>query len=107
MSPINPNDRPSLRAANGERVPEGRVRGTLRNADRLRGPFAAFAPHPALRATFSPLRGEKEYLIDPLLIATQLPVMSCEENRVMSSIQHGLNSVKLCTNSGHPQHESF
>jgi hypothetical protein len=44
-------------AVQGERVaegPEGRSSGS-------HGAFAA--SHPALRATFSPLRGEKEYVI--------------------------------------------
>ena len=53
-----PKDVPSPRASHGERIaagPEGRSSGCI---------TTALAPHPALRATFSPLCGEKENFIN-------------------------------------------
>ena len=54
MSRSKPKDVSSPRASHRERIaagPEGRSSGSI---------AIALAPHPALRATFSPLCGEKE-----------------------------------------------
>ena len=79
MSRSKPKDVPSPRASQRERIaagPEGRSSGSI---------ATAFAPHPALRATFSPLCGEKENRINTLAAdyvgATQVATNRSEPSR--------------------------
>ena len=70
MSHSKPKDAPSVRTAHGKRVA----------ADRVCDAATPLAPHPALRATISPLCGEKENLINAVgaasVGATQVAILS-------------------------------